>query len=111
MNGPDPPWTWRHLAACRGIDPGLFYPENHPSITVLRAICDPCPVRSRCLEWALAHEKHGYWGGKTENARKTIRRGRGLSPEAPPPAPAFALNGSARHNARALELRPFERLG
>lgn len=51
----------------------------------LRAVCDACPVRKLCLDWALAHEKFGFWGGATEGERRKLRRERGIKFHSPEP--------------------------
>ncbi len=73
---------WRDLAACRGLDPDLFYPEQGDNIGLAkaRAVCAPCEVRSACLAYALdAVEQHGVWGGTSESERRKMRRKRGAA--------------------------------
>lgn len=39
-------------------------------------VCNACPVRSPCLEHALAvPERHGVWGGTNPEQRLLMRRG------------------------------------
>ena len=71
---------WRREAACRGLDPELFYPRRTDSASgrvdreAAKAVCKPCPVRPECLDHALAAgERHGIWGGLTEMERKPLR--------------------------------------
>lgn len=69
--------TWRHNAACRGIDPDIFYPADDDPGDEAKAICQVCPVRTPCLEWALStREKEGIWGGATERERRRLIRQR-----------------------------------
>jgi WhiB family redox-sensing transcriptional regulator len=69
--------TWRNRAACRGIDPTVFYPASDDDAEEARAICGTCPVRQPCLEHALAsREREGVWGGLTERERRRIVRQR-----------------------------------
>ena len=49
--------TWRKRAACRGIDPEVFFPVTDEDAEEAKAICATCPVREACLEHALA--QHG----------------------------------------------------
>lgn len=65
-------------AACRGLDPELFYAEGVAAIADAKARCAGCPVRPRCLEWAILREEFGVWGGTTARERAAIRRERGL---------------------------------
>jgi len=69
--------AWRQQAACRGLDPGIFYPPSDEEAEEAKAICAICPVRQPCLEYALAHrERDGVWGGATERERRRILRQR-----------------------------------
>lgn len=68
---------WRMLGACRGLDAGIFYPEDDEAAEVAKSVCDGCGVRPMCLEHALSHrEKVGVWGGATERERRRIIRQR-----------------------------------
>jgi WhiB family redox-sensing transcriptional regulator len=69
--------TWRKHAACRGIDPDVFYPISDEEAGEAKVICDQCAVRESCLEHALANrEREGIWGGTTERERRRIHRQR-----------------------------------
>jgi WhiB family redox-sensing transcriptional regulator len=69
--------SWRAQAACRGLDPIVFYPTTDDEVEVAKAVCDGCPVAGPCLEHALAvREKEGVWGGCTERERRRIIRQR-----------------------------------
>ena len=69
--------TWRQQAACRGLDPLIFYPATDEEAEDAKDVCDDCPVREACLEHALAvREKEGVWGGATERERRRIIRQR-----------------------------------
>lgn len=39
-----------------------------------KAICDDCPQKVDCLNYALYHEMFGIWGGTTERERKLLRK-------------------------------------
>lgn len=69
--------SWRQRAACRGVDPDVFYPSSDEEAEEAKAICGVCPVREPCLEYALAHrERDGVWGGATERERRRMIRQR-----------------------------------
>jgi WhiB family redox-sensing transcriptional regulator len=69
--------SWRQNAACRGVDPEIFYPASDEEADVAKAICAQCAVRQTCLEYALANrERDGVWGGATERERRRIVRQR-----------------------------------
>jgi len=74
---------WRKRAACKEVtDPDLFFPVGTTGpaldqIQAAKAICDPCPVKKNCLDWALStHQDTGVWGGLSEDERKIALRER-----------------------------------
>ncbi|MEV0966961.1 MULTISPECIES: WhiB family transcriptional regulator [unclassified Streptomyces] len=72
--------NWRHDAACRDEDPDLFFPIGNSGPALLqvaeaKAVCARCPVRERCLEWAMSHgQDSGVWGGLGEDERRALKR-------------------------------------
>jgi WhiB family redox-sensing transcriptional regulator len=69
--------AWRRHAACRGLDPEIFYPALDDDVEDAKAVCTACTVRETCLEFALqVREKEGVWGGATEKERRRILRQR-----------------------------------
>ena len=66
---------WQIAAACRGVDPDLFFTERGEKTSDAKAVCRGCPVREDCLEYAMANvEKFGVWGGLSERERRRLRR-------------------------------------
>jgi WhiB family transcriptional regulator, redox-sensing transcriptional regulator len=71
---------WREHAACRASDPELFFPvgTTGPVLDEIRsakAVCQDCPVREPCLQFALeTNQDTGIWGGTTEEERRRLRR-------------------------------------
>lgn len=68
---------WRQRAACRGHDdPDMWFPVGHGPFAEAQAweakrICNQCPVRQRCLMWALdTKQDAGVWGGLSERERQ-----------------------------------------
>lgn len=70
-------------AACRGVDPEVFYAESGTAILRAKALCGGCPARAACLEWALRREEFGVWGGTTARERAVLRRERGVRLQMP----------------------------
>lgn len=75
-------------SACREYPTDWWYPNQDKNsmrnaASALR-ICGTCPVREKCLSYALVNETHGIWGGMREAERELERRRRNiqLSPEA-----------------------------
>lgn len=80
---------WRAEARCRDADPGLFFSigkgaEATRQTLAAKALCAACRVQHRCLNYALATEQEGVWGGTTEGDRRALRRGRRISEGAEP---------------------------
>lgn len=70
---------WTDLAACRGVDPELFFPVSAQGLALrqvaeAKQVCAACRVVSDCLDWALgAGEPVGIWGGRTPEERRYLR--------------------------------------
>lgn len=72
-------FSWRSQAACSEEDPDVFYPDmatSHGQKTAKFAItiCESCPVRTKCAQHGISHERYGVWGGMTEGERTRYRR-------------------------------------
>jgi hypothetical protein len=73
--GPD----WYHQAKCKGTNADVFTPAvETPQLLeeVKRSFCDLCPVKDRCLQNAIIHGDHGFWGGTTTAERVALKRTR-----------------------------------
>ena len=59
---------------CRNYPPDTFFPSDGVGVDRARKICNAdCPVKERCLEYALEHRiEHGVWGGTSERERRRI---------------------------------------
>ena len=74
------PDQWRLRAACRSVDPDLFFPVGATGLAIeqiesAKAVCTMCPVTDECLEYALAtNQDSGVWGGRSEEERRALRR-------------------------------------
>jgi WhiB family transcriptional regulator, redox-sensing transcriptional regulator len=71
---------WWSLAACRHVDPDLFFPISatgpaRAQVAGAKAVCARCPVRRDCLRYALAAGPvQGIWGGLSEDERRLLRQ-------------------------------------
>ncbi|MFD9612321.1 WhiB family transcriptional regulator [Streptomyces sp. NPDC059083] len=71
-------WAWQSAAACRGLGTDVFFhPEGERGESrakrerAAKAVCDGCPVRAQCLQYAVTvAEPYGVWGGRTESERQ-----------------------------------------
>lgn len=76
--------SWQDRAACRDMDVRLFFGpdgEQRPRREIrearAKAVCESCPVRAQCLDYALSNSiRHGVWGGLNEEERMRERRRR-----------------------------------
>ncbi len=97
---------FRHRAACRDVDPELFFPvaecgpEHDAQVAVAKAVCGGCPVRARCLAWALSVLPYGVAGGMSEQERR-LERSRGRGPGGGGGAPQRPAGGSRAEVAAA----------
>jgi WhiB family redox-sensing transcriptional regulator len=84
---------WEDYAVCRQFDPDLFFPgkngKEQNEREMIRVACRVCPVRQRCLDYALSRPEpqYGVWGGLTERqlgqARKSLGRRYGYAARNP----------------------------
>lgn len=73
------PESWMEFAACRQVDSELWFPEVGGSGFEAKRICQACPVRARCLAYALEHQERGIWGGTSEKQRQALRAEKGVA--------------------------------
>jgi len=104
------PEEFRHRAACRSVDPEVFFPtavagpELEVQVSVAKTVCAGCPVRSECLAWALSALPDGIAGGMTEHERReerARRRGAGHRSQAVATRPAGATRREVAAAGRA----------
>lgn len=70
--------AWHRQAACAGADSNLFFADSLKSkrkVAAAKAICSRCQVRAVCLQWALAGEEFGVWGGLSAGERERLKSG------------------------------------
>lgn len=67
--------SWRDQAACRDVDPELFFPPVGDKYMAedAREVCAGCSVAEECLEAALtAPLPAGIWAGLNLHERKIL---------------------------------------
>ena len=76
---------WQEDAACREFDNVLFFGaedgeselERQTREAHAKTICNSCPVKQPCLEFAMeTNQKYGIWGGYTDKERGSLKRRR-----------------------------------
>ncbi|MGW4795936.1 WhiB family transcriptional regulator [Nonomuraea sp. NPDC004297] len=71
---------WRHRAACRDVDPELFFPIGNTGPALMqieeaKQVCRSCSAVESCLKWALeSGQDAGVWGGMSEDERRAVKR-------------------------------------
>jgi WhiB family transcriptional regulator, redox-sensing transcriptional regulator len=70
---------WQRRASCRETPTALFFPAGSSRRLMLadeeraKIICSTCPVRARCLAFAIEHqEPDGVWGGLNADERRAL---------------------------------------
>ena len=71
-----------NISLCRGYPTEWWFPENDGdskrNAKQAIEICQRCPSRIACLQYALRNETHGIWGGMRETERELYRRERNI---------------------------------
>jgi WhiB family transcriptional regulator, redox-sensing transcriptional regulator len=68
---------WMARASCRGLGTSAFFGDRPEETDEARAVCELCPTRAECLEFALDDRSLvGIWAGTDEAERRRIRRRR-----------------------------------
>lgn len=64
--------AWYDEAACQGLGWQGFFDSDETAAG--RRICATCPVRTRCLQFAINHNiTSGIWGGLSPLERRDAR--------------------------------------
>ena len=73
-------YEWQDRGRCRTVSVAAFFDfeelrgsERVARSETAKAICGGCPVRTPCLQHALAAEDFGVWGGTTASERAVLR--------------------------------------
>lgn len=65
---------WQDRALCAVTDPEVFFPESGGSTLKAKLVCQRCPVKVECLDYAINHnERFGIWGGLSERERRRLK--------------------------------------
>lgn len=68
---------WMEKGLCRLEPPETFFPSDGVGVEIAKRICEQCPVKAECLEYALENRiDHGVWGGTSERQRRRILKKR-----------------------------------
>jgi Transcription factor WhiB len=62
---------WQKRAACRGMDPDIFFPRRGESLEPAKAVCSRCPVFRQCKTHAIEYdEDYGVWARQGREGRE-----------------------------------------
>ncbi|QOL54517.1 WhiB family transcriptional regulator [Bifidobacterium longum subsp. longum] len=70
---------WRDKAACRDMDPDLFFPTTSSEERLALKACAQCPAICECARYAAEHALingyplQGIWGGINRSKGKNYR--------------------------------------
>lgn len=71
---------WKAGACCGKHGEYNFFPEGGESNKEharCRVLCDACPIKEECLDYALCNRiDSGFWGGMSERERRNERKRR-----------------------------------
>lgn len=78
------PWddsetVWRAQAACKDVETNVFFPGKSSGYQRALRVCNACPVKTECGEFALQFDERtlpGMWGGLMGQDRRRIRQER-----------------------------------
>lgn len=75
---------WAVMDAAESSPPCENFPEAfHPGygepgfimlFNVAKSLCNECPIREQCLEYAIKWETQGIWGGVASRDRQRMRQ-------------------------------------
>lgn len=65
------------MPACANF-PDAYFPEHdgvisYTNIKWAKSMCEECPIRTQCLEFAMKHPQQGIWGGLTSTERRRLK--------------------------------------
>ena len=71
--------SWMSDAACVGKPLYWWFPRrfewDEPQTFKALAICNSCPVKQQCLDWAMQRtDQHGIYGGLLPDERKQMMK-------------------------------------
>lgn len=74
---------WQSEARCAGVaDPDRFFPERGQPVSAAKRLCNNCPVREPCRDYAIDEDiQYGVWGGMTTRQRRQYAFQQSRQPE------------------------------
>jgi len=79
--------------ACVGIDVEVFFTEDkggtYANLDYVKKVCNTCPVRVECFDYAIEHLVHGLWAGTSKEERDKYRSKHNIEGKTVVPASVF----------------------
>ena len=101
-----PEFFWDPRKGCADVDPDVMTPASTKDIPDAVAVCEPCPFKTRCHEWAVeTGQAHGVWGAVAPKERRleifARRKQAAAAPKAKPePAPTRPVRIKPRQDVQ-----------
>lgn len=67
---------WMSQAKCRDVEPEMFFAEDPRAQKQAIGVCKACPVLAECLDYAIATNSEGIWGGLLPSQLDQVKRRR-----------------------------------
>ncbi len=67
---------WMSQAACREVEPEMFFAEDPRAQKQAIGVCKACPVLAECLDYAITTNSEGIWGGLLPSQLDQVKRRR-----------------------------------
>lgn len=72
---------FKNKAACEGTDTDMWFQDrDFSNYRLLRRICNGCPAKRECLDYALYNNVIGFWAGTTMHQRRLLRKQNNIIP-------------------------------
>lgn len=63
---------WMADASCQNKPTRWWYSTDRRDQDRAKSYCNPCPVRTECLDAAMGRDEYGIWGGMTLEERQAL---------------------------------------
>jgi hypothetical protein len=112
-NTPPIKYRWQDDALCSQVSPEFFFPKKGGSTLDAKLLCVKCPVKMKCLQYAIAYEDdpevdgyHGIFGGLSERERRALKKLRSEQPSISLETAYDAIVSSRKQQGNRKQNRP-----
>lgn len=95
---------------CLGMDPEKFLPSENETAKerAAKAICQGCPIRRPCLEYAIMTDSIGIWAGSNYSERQLMQV---LMPDLKPAKLAESYRNGTKSPSRESDTQDVQSIG